>query len=204
MYFSICGMPLWLLCTGWLACIHDGVWAMLLTAPVTIWSQWQSLEAVQFSCREEISVDVDEDIYLVAGWYRLITSLLNDGQVTYALGSQGICGSKGVSNSNASPTTPLATAVITLDQGEYFTSISGTNLTNSASSVPVRVASLTFTTNRQGYGPFGVPMTDKPFEVQGPVSAFHGAVARGNMTEVLAAIDFWKTPITKQGDAIGT
>ncbi len=116
----------------------------------------------------------------------LITRLLNDGQVTYALGAQGV---RGLSDLNVSPATPLATAVITLDPGDYFISISGTNFTNSASSVPVRVASLTLSTNKQVYGPFGVPMTDKPFEVQGPVSAFHGAVARGNMTEVLSAIE---------------
>jgi hypothetical protein len=167
--------------------------------PATV-PQWQSSITVQVSCRESYK-GLDQENFL-SPWSRvLITRLLNDGQVTYALGAQGV---RGVSNLNASPTTPLATAVMTLDPGEYFISISGTNFTNSASSVPVRVASLTFATNKQGYGPFGVPTTDKPFEVQGPVSAFHGAVARGNMTEVLAAIGFWKTPISKQGDAIGT
>jgi hypothetical protein len=89
--------------------------------------------------------------------------------------------------------TPLATASIDLDPGEYFTRISVTNLTRTSFLVhqPVRLASLTLTTSKQVYGPFGVPTTDKPFEIQGPVYAFHGAVNRGDMTDILAAIGVW-------------
>jgi hypothetical protein len=120
---------------------------------------------------------------------------LNDAQVTYGLVAQGV---HGTTNPLVPFTDPLATSAIDLDPGEYFTKISGTNVTTPGSSVPVRVASLTFTTNKQVYGPFGVPTTDKPFEVQGPVLAFHGAAAKGAMSDILTAIGFWKVPIRKQ------
>jgi hypothetical protein len=123
---------------------------------------------------------------------------VNDAQVTYGLGPQA---SRGVNSSIASS---IATTTIDLDSDEYFVKVSGLTLTNPGSAVPVRVASLTFTTNKQAYGPFGVPTIDKPFEVQGPVYALHGAVARRGMTETLSAIGFWKLPVSKQPIASGS
>jgi hypothetical protein len=121
--------------------------------------------------------------------------LRSDVQVTYGLGAQAV---RGTSTPMTSSGTSIATATVNLDAKEYFTKIAGATLMNSGSSLPVRVASLTFTTNKRVYGPFGVPTTDRPFEVLGPVYAFHGAVARGSMPESLTAIGFWKVPVTKQ------
>jgi hypothetical protein len=116
-------------------------------------------------------------------------------QVTYALPGQGV---HGTSTPLGSATIPLATATIDLDVAEYFTNISGTILTNPGSAAPVRVASLGFSTNKQVYGPFGNPTLNQPFAVQGPVYAFHGAVGRGNTTDILTAIGFWKLPASNQ------
>ncbi len=124
-------------------------------------------------------------------WAELqIVLALTAAQVTYADGPQGV---HGITVPISSSMTPLATASIDLDPGEYFTRISVTNLTRTSFLVhqPVRLASLTLTTSKQVYGPFGVPTTDKPFEIQGPVYAFHGAVNRGDMTDILAAIGVW-------------
>jgi hypothetical protein len=117
---------------------------------------------------------------------------VKSAQVTYAFGPQGL---HGMTVPVASPSSPPATVAIALDPGEYFTKISGTTLTNPGSPVPARVASLTFTTNKQVYGPYGFPATDKPFEVQGPIYAFHGAVAREDISPTLAAIGFWKVSV---------
>ncbi len=95
---------------------------------------------------------------------------------------------------------PLATASIDRDPGEYFTKISGSNVTSAPGDlVPgraINIASLTLTTNKQVYGPFGVPTTDKSFEIQGPVNAFHGAVTRGDW-DILAAIGVWRVAVAK-------
>jgi hypothetical protein len=97
-------------------------------------------------------------------------------------------------------TTPLQTATIDLDPGEYFANISGTSFTDTyaGSLFPVGVASLRFSTNKRDYGPFGNPTTGKPFGVQRRVAAFHGAVYRGTTTEILTAIGFWTVPVGKQ------
>jgi hypothetical protein len=126
---------------------------------------------------------------------KLITLLFGNAQVTYGLGAQGV---RGTTTAVLPSTSPLTNSIIDLDSGEYFTRISGTIVTSAGSLVPIRVASLTFSTNKQVYGPFGVPSTDKPFEVQGPVHAFHGAVAKGAMSDILTAVGFWKVPISKQ------
>jgi hypothetical protein len=99
----------------------------------------------------------------------------------------------------STPTTAtgLTTAIIDLEAGEYFTNISGTMLT-SASGPVCCIASLAFTTNKRLFGPFGVLTTEKPFVVQGPVYAFHGAVTRGYTTDILTAIGVWKVPLGKQ------
>jgi hypothetical protein len=60
------------------------------------------------------------------------------------------------------------------------------------------IASLTFVTNKQVFWPFGVPSLDKPFDVQGPVYGFHGAVSRGSPPEILTAIGIWKGRAGKQ------
>jgi hypothetical protein len=125
----------------------------------------------------------------------LIRFLLDDAQVMYGLGAQAV---RGISTPITSSASPIATATIILDPGEYFTKTTGAILTNRGSSLPVRVAFLTLITNEQVYGPFGILTTDRPFEVQGPVHAFHGAVARGRMPESLTAIGFWKVPVSKQ------
>jgi hypothetical protein len=92
----------------------------------------------------------------------------------------------------------LSTAVINLDPGEYFIKVFGTNLTNPGSPMPARVASLTFSTNKQVYGPYGVPTSNRPFEVQGPIHAFHGAVARQDIPPTLNTIGFWKVSVANQ------
>jgi hypothetical protein len=123
--------------------------------------------------------------------------VVNAAQVTYASGAQGV---HGTDMPIMSFKTPLETATIDLDPGEYFTGLSGTLLTY-GSGLLVRVsgiASLNFSTNKQVYGPFGSPTNDQPFQVKGPVYAFHGAVTRGPTTEVLAAIGCWKVPPGKQ------
>jgi hypothetical protein len=119
-----------------------------------------------------------------------VDRLCNAAQVTYTAGRQAVHGT------SAPPGSPgLETVIIDLEHGEYFTNISGTILTYPGAPGPVRgVASLRFVTNKQLFGPFGIVTIDKPFEVQGPVYAFHGAVTRGYMTEVLTAIGFWKLP----------
>ncbi len=135
-------------------------------------------------------------IWISYGYALLIDLALNAAQVTYTLGQQQ---GHGITIPSAAATPSLQTFTISLDQGEYFTHISGTNLTNARSSgpVPVRVASLTFSTNKKVYGPFGAPSSDKPFEIQGPVYGFHGAVSRGDTTEALTALGFWKVPSSK-------
>jgi hypothetical protein len=127
----------------------------------------------------------------------MINLVLNCAQVTYASGAQAVRGMAMPIGSSSSA--PLATAVIELDPGEYFTSISGTTFNYSAQPQLVRgVASLTLSTNKRVYGPYGVASTDKPFEVRGPVYGFHGAVIRGSTTDLLAAIGFWRGPAGKQ------
>jgi hypothetical protein len=119
--------------------------------------------------------------------WQVIELLLTGAQVTYELGTSvhGIDVPIGPS--------PLAKATIDLGTGEYFTSISGTLLTYSGSPSLVRgVASLTFQTNRQAFGPFGFVTANNPFQVQGPVYALHGAVRRTSTPEILTAIGFWK------------
>ncbi len=98
-----------------------------------------------------------------------------------------------------SSTTPIATATIDLDPAEFFTSISGTSLIFSGQPGIVRgISSLTFQTNKQAFGPFGVVTPDRPFAVQGPVSAFHGAVYRTDTGDILSAIGFWRVPAGRQ------
>jgi hypothetical protein len=116
--------------------------------------------------------------------------VLNNVQVIYALGAPVL---RGIAGPIASPADLLLTVVISLVPGEYFTTISGAM--TSSGSPPARVASLTFTTNRRSFGSYGVPSTDKPFEVQGPVYAFHGAVARDSISPTLSAIGFWKVSL---------
>ncbi len=123
----------------------------------------------------------------------LINLALNCAQVTYASGGHGVRGIDMPMGSSSS--TPLATATIELDQGEYFTTISGITFNYSAQPQLIHgVASLTLSTNKRVYGPYGVASTDKPFEVRGPVYGFHGAVIRGSTTDLLAAIGFWRGP----------
>ncbi len=114
--------------------------------------------------------------------------------MTYALAGQGV---HGTNTQLGSSTIPLATATIDLDVAKYFTNISGTIFTNPGSAAPVRVASLKLSTNKQVYGPLGYLTVNQPFAVQGPVYAFHGAVGRGNMTDILTAIGFRKVPTNK-------
>jgi hypothetical protein len=122
----------------------------------------------------------------------LLISLTFLLQVTYVSGLGRI---HGMSLPMASSTIPIATAIVDVDSGEYFTSISGTTLRYAGGACGV--ASLTFKTNTQSFGPVGIPGNDTPFEVQGPVHAFHGAVKRGNETEILTAIGFWRLPAGK-------
>jgi hypothetical protein len=121
--------------------------------------------------------------------------MLNDAQATHALGVQPV---RGLTLPTASTPPIIATATINLEPGEFFTRISGTVLTNPGSPVPARVASLTFSTNKREYGSFGVPTSEKPFEVQGPVYALHGAVAQGDPPLTLTAIGFWKMSVATQ------
>jgi hypothetical protein len=123
-----------------------------------------------------------------AAMFKPTSEVFMGAQVTYAGGTQRV---HGVKIATGTSTVSLDTAAIDLDPGEFLNHISGTNLTSAGSDIPVRVASLTFSTNKRVYGPFGVPTTSSPFEVQGPVYSLHGAVARGQMSEVLAAIGFW-------------
>jgi hypothetical protein len=118
--------------------------------------------------------------------------LLIGAQVTYGLGAQPV---RGINIPLPSSTAPLAIAAIDLDAGEYFVKVLGTTLTYPGSPAPARVASLTFISNKQVYGPYGIPSTDKPFELQGPVSAFHGAVALGDKPVTLAAMGIWKVSV---------
>jgi hypothetical protein len=120
----------------------------------------------------------------------VLTFLLMTGaQVTYGFGAQPVRGIYGPLPTSAAP---LATAAVDLDPGEYLIKVLGTTVTNPGSSGPGPVVSLTFLTNKQVYGLYGVPTIDKPFELQGPVHAFHGAVAQGEKPVILAAIGIWK------------
>ncbi len=110
-------------------------------------------------------------------------------QVTYGFGAQPV---RGMNIPLPTSAAPLASAAVDLDPGEYLIKVLGTTLTNPGSSAPGRVASLTFLTSKQVYGPYGIPTIEKPFELQGPVHAFHGAVAQGEKPVTLAAIGIWK------------
>jgi hypothetical protein len=102
-----------------------------------------------------------------------------------------------------SVTIPLATAVIDLDPDEYFMTITGTRLSYAPSPPLIGgVASLTFITNKQVFGPFGTT-SGSPFEIQGPIYAFHGAVSRGPATDILTAIGFWRLPPGKLHVTLG-
>jgi hypothetical protein len=119
-------------------------------------------------------------------------SWVGGAQVTYASGAQTL---HGMDRGTGEP------ATIDLVAGEFFTNISGTNPTYvyGRNTVLVRgVASLTFGTNKQVFGPFGVPSLDKSFDVQGPVYGFHGAVSRGSTPQILTAIGVWKGRAGKQ------
>jgi hypothetical protein len=117
-------------------------------------------------------------------------------QVTYDLKVQEV---HGMDVPSGSSTSPIATATIDLDPPEFFTSISGTSLIYSGQPGIVRcISSLTFQTNKQVFGPFGVMTPDKAFAVQGPVSAFHGAVYRTDTGDILPAIGVWKVPAGRQ------
>jgi hypothetical protein len=126
--------------------------------------------------------------------------MLNAAQVTYAFGPPVL---RGITIALPFSTAIFQTAVINLDPGEYFTRISGTYLTYPGSPAPGRVGSLTFCTNKQACVYYGVQTNEKPFEVQGPVYAFHGAVALGNTPLPLSAIGFWKQSVATQA-AIGS
>jgi hypothetical protein len=119
-----------------------------------------------------------------------------NAQVTYVGGSPGLHGM----NMPIGPSSlPLSPITIDLDPGELLTRVSGTSLLYAAPSQLVRgVASLTLSTNRKVYGPYGVPTTDKPFDVQGTVLALHGAVIKGDTSDILAAIGFWRATAGKQ------
>jgi hypothetical protein len=120
---------------------------------------------------------------------------LNVAQVTYGVGAQDV---HGMTVPAGSSTFPIATATMDLDPGESFTNISGTILSDPGLPVRVRgVASLTFRTSGRVFGPFGTPTAGRPFDVPGPVYAFHGAVSRAYGTEILTAIGFWKLPAGK-------
>ncbi len=122
--------------------------------------------------------------------------LLTHAQVTYVGGVQDVHGMAGPIGSS---TIPIATTTVDLDPGEYFTSISGTPLNYTATPMLTRgLASLTFSTNKRGFGPFGFPNFEKPFQIQGPVYAFHGAVARGDTNDVLSALGCWRVPAGKE------
>jgi hypothetical protein len=127
----------------------------------------------------------------------LTVLVLNAAQITYSTGPQGV---HGMDMPIGPSKIPLQTATMDMDPEEYFTGLSGTML--SYGDMPlVRIlglASLSFSTNKQVYGPFGSPTTAQPFEAQGPVYAFHGAVTRGETTEILAAIGIWKVPPGEQ------
>jgi hypothetical protein len=99
-----------------------------------------------------------------------------------------------MSTANGSTTTPLVTATFDLDPDELFTSISGSTLINDRTRSILGVASLSFSTNKRVYGPFGFATTANLFEVRGPVYALHGAVTRSDTSDILAAIGFWKVP----------
>jgi hypothetical protein len=123
----------------------------------------------------------------------ILTFLLMTGaQVTYSLGVQPV---RGINIPLPTSAAPLARAAVDLDPGEYFVKVLGATMTTPGSSAPARVASLTFISNKQVYGPYGIPSNDKPFELQGPVSAFQGAVAQGDKQVTLAAIGIWKLSV---------
>jgi hypothetical protein len=113
----------------------------------------------------------------------------------YASGAQGVHGL--VRPLLSEPNNPIS-VVIDLGPDEHITSISGTNLTIAGSSAIRGIASLTFTTNKRVFAPFGTSTGGAPFKVQGPVYGFHGAATRGSTLDFLTAIGVWKLPAGKQ------
>ncbi len=130
-------------------------------------------------------------------WTLYSGSLSITAQVTYARGSQT---SHGIAQASTDIFGVISTIAVNLDLEEYLTKVSGTVLTSYGrnASLPVRVGSLTFTTNKTSYGPYGVVTADSTFEVQGPFCALHGAVNRGGGTDVLSAVGFLKVSASRQ------